>query len=280
MSKAAAVREPFIRITKRDKMPVWKKIAIYVVAIILALAVSALFIFFVTKLNPIDVYKTMWQGAFGGITDTVKKLHRSVTIRDICTLLLLGVALAPAFKMKFWNCGAEGQMLMGGVATAFMMINLADAGLPNWLLLVIMCVSAIIFGAVWGLIPAIFKAVWNTNETLFTLMMNYVAIQITSFCVAKWENPFGSNSVGIINQATQTGWFPTWFGQKYALNIIIAVIATVAMFVYLKKTKQGYEIAVVGESKNTAKYAGISGRKVIIRTMIISGAVCGLAGFV
>ena len=148
MSKAAAVREPFIRITKRDKMPVWKKIAIYVVAIILALAVSALFIFFVTKLNPIDVYKTMWQGAFGGITDTVKKLHRSVTIRDICTLLLLGVALAPAFKMKFWNCGAEGQMLMGGVATAFMMINLADAGLPNWLLLIIMCVSAIIFGAV------------------------------------------------------------------------------------------------------------------------------------
>lgn len=280
MSKTAAVREPFIRITKRDKMPVWKKIAIYVVAIILALAVSALFIFFVTKLNPIDVYKTMWQGAFGGITDTVKKLHRSVTIRDICTLLLLGVALAPAFKMKFWNCGAEGQMLMGGVATAFMMINLANAGLPNWLLLVIMCVSAIIFGAVWGLIPAIFKAVWNTNETLFTLMMNYVAIQITSFCVAKWENPFGSNSVGIINQATQTGWFPTWFGQKYALNIIIAVIATVAMFVYLKKTKQGYEIAVVGESKNTAKYAGISVKKVIIRTMIISGAVCGLAGFV
>ena len=280
MSKAAAVREPFIRITKRDKMPVWKKIAIYVVAIILALAVSALFIFFVTKLNPIDVYKTMWQGAFGGISVTVKMFYLSVTIRDICTLLLLGVALAPAFKMKFWNCGAEGQMLMGGVATAFMMINLADAGLPNWLLLVIMCVSAIIFGAVWGLIPAIFKAVWNTNETLFTLMMNYVAIQITSFCVAKWENPFGSNSVGIINQATQTGWFPTWFGQKYALNIIIAVIATVAMFVYLKKTKQGYEIAVVGESKNTAKYAGISVKKVIIRTMIISGAVCGLAGFV
>lgn len=280
MSKAAAIKEPFIRLTKRDAVPVWKRILVYAAAIVLALGVSALFIFFVTKLNPIDVYKTMWQGAFGGITDTVRKLHISVTVRDICTLLLLGVALAPAFKMRFWNCGAEGQMLMGGVATAFIMIKLGNSGLPNWLLLIIMCVSAVIFGALWGLIPAVFKAVWNTNETLFTLMMNYVAIQITSYCVALWENPFGSNTVGIINQASQAGWFPTAFGQKYGVNIIIAVVATVAMFIYLKNTKQGYEIAVVGESKNTAKYAGISVKKVIIRTMLISGAVCGVAGFV
>ena len=280
MSKETSVKEPLIRLTKRDGMPVWAKILVYLVSILLALGVSALFIFFVTKLNPVDVYKTMWQGAFGGISDTVRKLHISVTVRDICTLLLLGVALAPAFKMRFWNCGAEGQMLMGGVATAFIMIKLGNSGLPNWLLLIIMCAGAILFGAVWGLIPAVFKAVWNTNETLFTLMMNYVAIQITSYCVALWENPFGSNTVGIINQSSRAGWFPELFGQRYGLNIIIAVIATVAMFIYLKKTKQGYEIAVVGESKNTAKYAGISVKKVIIRTMIISGAVCGVAGFV
>lgn len=280
MSKQATVKEPLMRLSKRDGMPIWQGILIRIAAILLALGVSALFIFFVTKLNPIDVYKTMWDGAFGGANAVVRKLHISVTVRDICTLLLLGVALAPAFKMKFWNCGAEGQMLMGGVATAFVMINFGNSGIPQWALLIIMCVSSIIMGAIWGLIPAVFKSVWNTNETLFTLMMNYVAIQITSFCVAKWENPFGSNSVGIINQATKSGWFPTFFGQKYALNIIIAVIAVVAMFVYLKSTKQGYEVAVVGESKNTAKYAGISVKKVIIRTMLISGAICGIAGFV
>ena len=111
-------------------------------------------------------------------------------------------------------------------------------------------------------------------------MMNYVAIQITSFCVAKWENPYGSNSVGIINQQTKAGWFPAIFGNKYALNIIIAVVFMIAMFIYLKHTKHGYEVAVVGESTNTAKYAGINVKKVIIRTMLFSGAVAGIAGFV
>ena len=282
MSNTATVKtkEPLIRLTKRSTMPMWTKILIRAVAILLALGVSALFIFFITKLNPIDVYKTMWNGAFGGVNKAVKTLHRNVTIRDICTLLLLGIALAPAFKMRFWNCGAEGQMLMGGVGTAFVMINFANKGIPNGVLILIMLAASIIMGAIWGVIPAIFKAKYNTNETLFTLMMNYVAIQITSFCVAKWENPYGSNSVGIINQQTKAGWFPTIFGNKYALNIIIAVVFMLAMFIYLKHTKHGYEVAVVGESTNTAKYAGINVKKVIIRTMLFSGAVAGIAGFV
>ncbi len=281
MSKQSeTIKEPLIRLAKRDFMPFWKKLAVRAVAVILALLLSAGFIYFITKLNPIAVYKTMWDGAFGGLNDVVKQLHRSVTLRDVCSLLLLGIALAPAFKMRFWNCGAEGQMLIGGVATAYVMINHADKFSNNWVLLLVMLAAALIAGAVWGLIPAIFKAVWNTNETLFTLMMNYVAIQITSYCVALWENPFGSNSVGIINQSTNAGWFPMMFGQKYGLNFLITIVAVISMYVYLKKSKQGYEIAVVGESTNTAKYAGISVKKVIIRTMLISGAICGVAGFV
>lgn len=111
-------------------------------------------------------------------------------------------------------------------------------------------------------------------------MMNYVAIQLTSFFVAKWENPPGSNSVGVINRATKAGWFPSLFGQDYLLNVIIVMALAILMFLYLKKTKHGYEISVVGSSVNTAKYAGINVKKVIIRTMVISGALCGLAGFV
>jgi simple sugar transport system permease protein len=125
----------------------------------------------------------------------------------------------------------------------------------------------------------VFKAKWGANETLFTLMMNYIAIQLTSFFVALWEHPFGSNSVGIINPTSKAGWFPPIFGQAYTLNVIIVLALTILMFVYLKYTKHGYEIAVVGESENTARYAAINVRQVIIRSMIISGAICGIAGF-
>ena len=102
-----------------------------------------------------------------------------------------------------------------------------------------MAVVSLLCGCLWGVIPAVFKAVWNTNETLFTLMMNYVAIQITSYCVAMWENPVGSNTVGIINQMTGYGWFPSVLGQSYGLNVILVLALTVGMYIYLKHSKQG-----------------------------------------
>ena len=142
-----------------------------------------------------------------------------------------------------------------------------------------MFVVSAVMGGIWGLIPALFKAKWNANETLFTLMMNYIAIQFTSFFVAEWENPFGSNTVGIINQNTKAGWFPSLFGEMYALNVVLVLLIAVGMYLYLKYSKHGYEIAVVGESENTARYAAINVKKVIIRTMILSGAICGIAGF-
>ena len=138
------------------------------------------------------------------------------------------------------------------------------------ILLIVMFIASALGGMIWGMIPAVFKAYWNTNETLFTLMLNYVAMQVVTYCIVFWENPKGSNTVGIINQATQAGWLPELFGQKYGWNVLIVLILTVGMFIYLKYCKQGYEIAVVGESENTAKYAGIHVKKVIIRTMAIS----------
>ena len=184
-------KEPLLRIAKRDSIPRPKAYAIRVIAVLLSLLVSGAFIFSVTRLDPIQVYKAMFDGALG----TSRRSWS--TIRDVMTLLCIGVGLAPAFKMRFWNIGAEGQILIGGIITAGLMRSLGPS-IPAPALLVLMAAVSLIGGCVWGVIPAVFKARWGTNETLFTLMMNYVAIQLTSYCVALWENPAGSNSVGVI----------------------------------------------------------------------------------
>ena len=271
--EASSGKTPLIRIARREDMPRWKGWLIRLIAILLALVVDGLIIFAVVKLNPVAVYQTMVEGAFG----TSRRAW--VTIRDCCLLLCISIGLAPAFKMRFWNLGAEGQVLIGAIATAACMIYFGEE-IPNWLLLIVMAVASIVAGAVWGLIPAAAKARWNTNESLFTLMLNYVAIQLTSYAVARWENPVGSNSVGIINQSSQAGWFPEVFGQTYGLNVILAIILMVGMYAYLNYTKHGYELAVVGESHNTARYAGINISKVYMRTMMLSGAICGFSGFI
>jgi simple sugar transport system permease protein len=265
-------KEPLIRISKRTGISTPKAWGIRAVAFVLALVVSGLVIFSIVKMSPLKVYLTMFEGALG----SPRRIW--VTIRDTMMMLCIAVGLAPAFKMKFWNIGAEGQVLVGGIATAFCMIHFGST-LPVPILFLVMILASLVAGGVWGLIPGIFKAKWNTNETLFTLMMNYVAIQLTSYSVAKWENPPGSNSVGVINQTTSAGWFPSILGNEYLLNVIIVMALTVFVFIYLRYSKHGYEIAVVGDSENTAKYAGISVQKVYIRTMILSGAICGLAGF-
>ncbi|MDD6733040.1 MAG: ABC transporter permease [Lachnospiraceae bacterium] len=263
-------KEALFRIARKDEPGIGKKILIRGIAILAALIVDALFIFFVTGLNPFAVYGVMFQGTFASLTRFLWAL------RDLSSLLLVAIALAPAFKMKFWNIGAEGQVLMGGLATALVMVNFGNA-LPGPLLFITMFVAAILGGAIWGLIPAVFKAFWNTNETLFTLMMNYVAIAFVACATNVLRGQ--ASSLGKLNVATQAGWFPAIMGQRYMLNIIVVLLLTVAMYLYLKYTKQGYEIAVVGQSVNTARYAGINVKKVTLRTMIISGALCGLCGY-
>lgn len=265
------VKEPLIRMMKRDSIPARTAWLIRITAVILALIVCAFAIVAITKLNPVQVYAGIIDGAIGNSRRTW------VTIRDILVLLGIAIALTPSFKMKFWNIGAEGQVLMGGVASAALMIYVGDK-MPNWLLLITIFVASIVAGMVWGFIPAFFKAYFNTNETLFTLMMNYVAMQIITFCIVFWENPAGSNTVGVINAGKRSGWFPEVFGMTYGLNVIMVLLLTVGMYLYLKYTKQGYEISVVGDSQNTARYAAINVKKVIIRTMVISGGICGLMG--
>lgn len=265
------VHEPLFHIVKRDSMPKLNSFLIRIVSILFALIFCGILTMVLTGENPISVYVTMFEGAFGS-TRKFWKLMQSLAM-----LLCVSLALTPAFKMRFWNIGGEGQVLIGGLATTACMILLGDK-VPNGLLILIMVVASVLAGAIWALIPAIFKAKFNTNETLFTLMMNYVGIQLVSYFCMYWENPKGAGKIGIINRATEAGWFPTIGGQNYLLNIIIVAIITVAMYIYLKYSKHGYEIAVVGESENTARYIGINVNKVILRTMALSGAVCGIAG--
>ncbi len=266
-------KEPLIRISKRGILPRWKSWGIRLIALAASLIVCAIVIYAIVKLNPLKVYGAMFEGAFG----TNKRMW--VTIRDTMMLLCIAVGLAPAFRMRFWNVGAEGQILVGGIVAAACMIYLGGK-LPNGVLIPLMLLCSIVAGGLWGFIPGAFKAKWNTNETLFTLMMNYIAIQLTAFFVALWENPFGSNTVGVINNKTKAGWFPDIFGQAYTLNVILVMAIALAMYAYLRYSKQGYEIAVVGESENTARYAAIDVKRVIMRTMAISGAICGVAGFI
>ncbi len=273
MGKHTGSNTPLLRIARREDLPRWKGWLIRLIAVVIALAIDGLLIYAIVQLNPVGVYQAMFSGAFG-------TLRRGwYTTREAMLLLCIGVGLAPAFKMRFWNLGAEGQILVGGIATAGCMIYFGGA-IPNWLLLIVMALASIVAGGIWGLIPAAAKARWDTNESLFTLMLNYVAIQLTSYAVARWENPYGSNSVGVINMTNREGWFPALFGSDYGLNVILAIALMVGMYAYLKYTKQGYEIAVVGESQNTARYAGIHLTWVYLRTMLLSGAICGFCGFI
>ena len=267
----AKVHEPLFHVAKRTGMPWWKAWLIRGIAIVASLIVCALIIVLLTKQNPFEVYAAMFQGSFG------TKRKTWILLQNMAILLCISLAVTPAFKMHFWNLGAEGQVLIGGLASVACMFYIGDR-LPNALLILVMFVASVAGGIVWGVIPAYFKAKWNTNESLFTLMMNYIAMQLVSFAIMVWV-PNGSSVMGIINSESKAGWIPDLFGQKYLFNILVVAVLTVVMFVYLKYSKHGYELSVVGESENTARYIGIDVKKVIVRTMVLSGAVCGLAGF-
>lgn len=270
-TKKAEGHEPLFHIVKRPAIAWWHAWLIRIGAVIAALLVAGIVTLALTGENPISVYGTMIKSSFG----TNRRVWQ--LLQNIAMLLCVALAVTPAFRMRFWNIGAEGQVLIGGLATAACMITLGGK-VPDGVLILIMAVTAIVAGAIWGVIPAFFKANWGTNETLFTLMMNYVAMQLVQFFVVKWEVPKGSGKVGIINQDTHAGWLPTIGDNSYLLNIIIVALIVVILFVYLRYSKHGYEISVVGESENTARYIGINVKRVIIRTMAFSGAICGVAG--
>ena len=266
------VHEPLVHLSKRDTIPWAKAWTIRLAAFVCGLIVCGLVAFLlIEKLqqNPDrigDFYYAFIKGAFG----TSRKLWKF--LRSVAILLCISLALTPSFRMRFWNIGGEGQTLIG-VLGAIAVDFYFGGNIPEWLLLVLMFLAALFCSSVWAVIPAIFKAKWNTNETLFTLMMNYVATFLVSYFLVIWV-PSGASSLAKLSH----GRLPSVIND-YLLIILVVLLLTLALHIYLNNTKHGYELNVVGESVRTAQYVGIKVGKVIIRTLLLSGALCGLAGY-
>lgn len=268
--QAVQNREKFrIRISKRAEVGTKKAVLFRAISVAAAIIAGGLFILCIGY-NPFSVYGTIIKGAFS------TSMAFQATVKVMIPLLISSLGVTLAFKMKFWNIGAEGQIIAGAICASYFALFHAD--LPHFLLMIIMFAAGIIGGGLYGLIPAFFKAKFGTNETLFTLMLNYIALYVIVWLRdGAWADPesggfpkiarFVSNAQLDKVGGIQVGW-------------IIGLILTVIVFIYLKYTKHGYEISVVSESHATARYAGMNPKKIMLRTMFFSGAVCGIAGMV
>lgn len=259
-------KEPLLRLVKRDALSPGKIVLIYAIAIVASLLLSAIICSLFSSKSPLAFFASLFNGALG----SSRRIW--LLLQDTALLLGVAVALVPAFKMKFWNLGGNGQILVGCLAAISCMFYLGGK-LPDAVLILIMAVASVTAGAVWGLLPAIFKAYFGTNESLFTLMLNYIAAGLVSMFITIWVK----SGSGVL-EPLKSGNFPDLFGNKYLLTVLVFFILAALMYVYLNYTKHGYEIAVVGDSPNTAKYIGIDVGRVIIRTMILSGALAGVVG--
>lgn len=266
MKQETIKKEPLIRLVKRAPLPASRILLIYAIAIVVSLMLSAIICSLFSSKGPIAFFASIFDGALG----TPKRIW--LLLQDTALLLGVAVALVPAFKMKFWNLGGNGQVLVGSLASISCMFYLGGK-IPDALLIPLMAVASIVAGAVWGVLPAIFKAHFDTNESLFTLMLNYIATGLVSMFLTIWVKSGSGVLVPL-----KWGHFPALLGNKHLLTILVFFVLAILMFVYLKYTKHGYEIAVVGDSPNTAKYIGIDVKRVIIRTMLISGALAGVVG--
>ncbi len=260
-------KEPLFRVAKKAEITFGKSLALTFIAVLTAIVAGGIFILAIGQ-NPIDVYISIVQGAWRS------KIAIKGTFKIAIPLLIASLGITPAFQMKFWNIGAEGQIIMGGIFATYFALFWSD--LPHGVLLVLMFLAGMVGGGIWGLIPAYFKTKYGTNETLFTLMLNYIALyMIKYFTEGPWRDP-ASSGFPKIASFTENARLDQIFGVH--AGWLIGLVLVVLVFIYLRYTKQGYEISVVGESTNTARYAGMDVKKIVMRTMFLSGAICGIAG--
>ena len=266
-------REKSIRISRRANIKTWQKVVTVCVSILVAFLICGLISNAAAPGSFIKYYDYVFKGSFSTPRRVVTLLWNTAL------MLLVAVALTPSFKMRFWNTGAEGQCLMGALGAVIGLYFIAPK-VPLGIALIVELALALLFAIVWAVIPAIFKAYLNTNETLFTLMMNYLATGIVASFI-KFNANSSSGTIVPLNTDTKAGWLPVieFFNNSYIFNIIIVALVAAAIWTYLKYSKHGYELSVVGGSQNTAKYIGINVKKVIIRTVVVTGVVCGVVGF-
>ncbi len=269
MNKPSSWKKEFpFHIVKRNDVSWWQGLLVRFGSVLFGVILLCLLLLIFVGANPFEVIGKLFQGCFS----SPRRIW--ITFRDTALVLTVALALVPAFKMKFWNLGGNGQILMGDLMAIVCMFFMGKANCPDWAIILASFVSSILAGMIWAVIPAIFKAFFNTNESLFTLMMNYIAAGLVSLFLTAVVTS-GSGTLNI----QEKGQFPQIGGNNYLFSILVAILVLAGIFVYLRFSKRGYELEVVGESRNTAKYIGINVKKVILRTMALSGALCGLVGF-
>ncbi len=267
--KKKKMKTPLFRIVKNDKIKISRTILICIVIfMMMIIAVSGLVL--AMHFSPLKVAKTIIWGAFG------KEFLIRETIKNAIPLVVISIGLSLAFKMKFWNIGGEGQVLIGGIACTFISFIMDDS-VPQGIVLVLMAITSIVVAGIYGIIPALFKAKFNTNETILTLMLNYVAIQIVILLQnsKSWQDP--TNSFPKIRMLSFSHRLPMVLGVHIGWILTIAIV--ILYYIYMNRTKHGFEVKIVGDSENTAKYAGINKTKIMVRTMFLSAALCGIAGY-
>lgn len=274
------VKEPLVRVVKRDRIHPLLKVAFYLLAILLALTVGGVLLFAI-GVNPLVLYKDMFTIGMLGSRFAYKSIEGLLTM--FIPLLITSLALSLSFKMRFWNIGGEGQFIIGALAAATVALKFGNT-MPSFSLLVLMFLASMLCAGLYGGIVALLNVRFRTNETLLTLMLNYIALYLLRFfgeTQAPWNFYLSDESVRpVFQKFPEAAFMPTISIGKFSLNfsLIFAILICVGVYFYLKKTKHGYEISVVGDSTNTARYAGMNVPKIIVRTMFLSAALIGLAG--
>ncbi len=256
-----------IRKSARQALSFKKKVFINTAAVVSAIAASMI-IMALMKLNPFEVYSKIINGSLGSAYRFRETVNKAIPL----TVLSLGTGMA--FKMKFWNIGAEGQFYMGAFGATWAVMLFPN--LPAPVLLPLMAVFGFIFGGLFATVPALLKIKWGTSETLVTLMMNYIAQKWVGYLqYGPWRDPNG-NGFPRIARFESNAILPSVCGIH--IGWIITLVLAVLLFILLLRTKFGYEVSVIGESSNTARYAGINVKKTMLLAILISGGLCGLAG--
>jgi len=271
-SRISAGREPLVRVVKREYNSKLIPVLMRAGAFMLSIVAGGLFIW-AMGFNPFTAYASIIKGALvGSARDPLSSIRSTIDLFVPLSITALG--LSCAFKMKFWNIGGEGQIIMGGVFATYFALNFPQ--MPRPLMLLVMLIAGAVGGAIMALIPAMFKVKFGTNETLFTLMLNYIAIYIVKYLIAgPWQRTPGFASIGKLDKNTYL-----YEINRQNIGWIAVIIIVLFVYFYLYQTKSGYEVSVVGESQATARYAGMNIRKIIIKTMIISGTICGIVGMI
>lgn len=258
-----------IVIEKRLRRSRLANVLVPVISFLLALVFGGI-ILLIFGINPLEAYSVMVKGAWGSAYALEETLVKAIP------LMLTGLGVSIAFRMLFWNIGAEGQLAMGGIAASFVALFMQNV-LPPWMILPTMAVLAILAGALWGLIPAALKATIGVNEVLTTLLMNYIAILMVEYLyLGPWRDPLGFGFPGTA-PFPDSAHLPRFTGRVH-FGIVFALVAAVLIWFILNRTRRGYEIRVIGENVNAARYTGINIARNIIFVMLLSGGLSGLAG--